>query len=114
MRNEIGDFISNSPNDPLDLNSYQISAFLDLLRLVLTKKFQLKDSELDYVDGILKELSDNFFPMSHTTKPLRSLEIHEKIHWEEFCHIINTFRCKLKELNELAGIMESRIQNLDQ
>lgn len=46
----------------------------------------LSKSEIEKIDGLFRELGDNFFPMAHTTEPLRYLKI---VNNREYVDVIN-------------------------
>ena len=52
--------------------------FLKLHSGVAKNEERLTSAELEKINGIIKELSDNFFPMAHSDEPLRMLAIVEK------------------------------------
>jgi|LakMenE18May11ns_1017448.scaffolds.fasta_scaffold8587706_1 hypothetical protein len=73
-------------NDPNTLPPGELSGFLAdfwalFLKLhsgVAKNEERLTSAELEKINGIIKELSDNFFPMAHSDAPLRMLAIVEK------------------------------------
>jgi len=74
--------------DPLDLSPWVIAALLDDCANALKSYVTIANSEvgieseafvpahvIEQVGSVFKELSDNFFPMAHTDRPLRELQI---------------------------------------
>ena len=43
----------------------------------------LSVKEVTKIDNLFRELGDNFFPMAHTTAPLRELKIVNALHYED-------------------------------
>lgn len=89
--------IKDNRTDTLDLSPGEIAGFLNICRqslnaYILHANQQLgRDSEayipkieLEKIDSIFRELTDNFFPMAHSNESLRRLQIVDK---EEYSRI---------------------------
>ena len=83
--------IEDNHTDTLDLSPGEIAGFLNICRrslneYILHANQQLgQDSEayipkieLEKIDSIFRELTDNFFPMAHSNESLRRLQIVDK------------------------------------
>jgi len=77
--------------DPLDSPPWKITEFLEacnktLIKYILHANEQLGSDteanvsakELDKINRVFRELTDNFFPMAHSNEPLSRLQIVEK------------------------------------
>lgn len=75
----------------LSLSPWAIAGFLDICRRSLCgyishaneqlgtdSEAYISATELEKIDSVFRELSDNFFPMAHSNMPLRDLQIVNK------------------------------------
>jgi len=104
----------------LSLSPWAIAGFLDICRRSLygyitqaneqlgtDSEAYISTTELEKIDSVFRELSDNFFPMAHSNMPLRELQIVNKseferiqsnlAHMEDINHAFNQIS---KELGE--------------
>jgi hypothetical protein len=106
-------------SDPRDLSPYVVGRLLseidDLLK-ELTQSY--KDNSLDsssdadssqvtFLNSLLKELGDNFFPMAHTDKPLKDLRIVTVNDLTELLQVS-------EQLNNIFECCRSYIVNVDE
>ncbi len=87
--NRINDQVPDRSVDPTSLTPTQIAGFMALCGDALVDFIQaaqaniepdqviLSQRKVEHIEAIFKELSDNFFPMAHTTAPLSHLRIHK-------------------------------------
>jgi hypothetical protein len=69
----------------------------------------LSKIEIGKIDSLFRELGDNFFPMAHTTEPLRSLKIVNAYEYENLnnrvedflLNIANNYEMNLETSNEM-------------
>lgn len=77
--------------DTLDLSPYEIAGFLNICNRSLyayichaneqlgpDSEAYIPTTELEKIDSIFRELTDNFFPMAHSNESLRHLQIVDK------------------------------------
>lgn len=75
----------------LDLSPWEIAGFLNICHRSLyayishaneqlgsDSEAYIPITELEKIDSIFRELTDNFFPMAHSNEPLRRLQIVDK------------------------------------
>ena len=86
----INDQVPDQSVDPTRLTPLKIAGFLAMCGDALVKFIQaaqanmerdrviLSQRKVEHIESIFKELSDNFFPMAHTTAPLSHLRIHKE------------------------------------
>ena len=104
----------------LSLSPWAIAGFLDICRRSLygyitqaneqlgtDSEAYISTTELEKIDSVFRELSDNFFPMAHSNMPLRNLQIVDKVEFnrikdnlEHMKHISNDINQISKELSE--------------
>ena len=97
-------------NDPNTLPPGELSGFLAdfwalFLKLhsgVAKNEERLTSVELEKINGIIKELSDNFFPMAHSREPLERLAIVEK---HKILDLENHSRMLTRELSRIINIV---------
>lgn len=83
--------IEEKNTDTLDLSPWEIAGFLNIChkslhayichaneQLGLDSEAYIPISELEKIDSIFRELTDNFFPMAHSNESLRRLQIVDK------------------------------------
>ncbi len=83
--------IEDNRADTLDLSPGEIAGFLNICRRSLNEyiihanqqlgpdsEAYIPNLELEKIDSIFRELSDNFFPMAHSNESLRRLQIVDK------------------------------------
>jgi hypothetical protein len=83
--------IEEKHTDTLDLSPWEISGFLSLCHRSLhayichaneqlgpDSEAYIPSSELEKIESIFRELTDNFFPMAHSNESLRRLQIIDK------------------------------------
>lgn len=79
----------------LSLSPWAVAGFLDICRRSLCgyishaneqlgtdSEAYISTTELEKIDSVFRELSDNFFPMAHSNMPLRDLQIVNKSEFE--------------------------------
>ena len=94
--------------DALELSPGEVAGFLEICRrslldyighanerLSADSEAYVPTVELEKIDSIFRELTDNFFPMAHSTERLRHLQIVDK---QEFDHLRN----RLLDLSHVA------------
>jgi hypothetical protein len=94
--------------DALELSPGEVAGFLEICRqslldyighanerLSADSEAYVPTVELEKIDSIFRELTDNFFPMAHSIEPLRRLQIVDK---QEFDHVRN----RLLDLSQMA------------
>lgn len=77
-------------NDSRAMTPSDVAYFLGIFRVISNSLFKtlsddpslapngLSDDEIRTIDGVFAELADNFFPMTHSNKPLGALQIVER------------------------------------
>jgi hypothetical protein len=60
----------------------------------------LSESDITKIDGLFRELGDNFFPMAHTEEPLRNLRIVNAMQYENLNYRIENFMINLTQTSE--------------
>jgi hypothetical protein len=83
--------IQKNQAETLDLSPGEIAGFLEICRLSLREyiyhaneqvgpdsEAYIPSIELEKIDSIFRELTDNFFPMAHSNESLRRLQIVDK------------------------------------
>ncbi len=126
MHGEMRNFIENAPSNTLELNAYQVANFLDIAGRILIENLKaggdknsfdpdstFSDSELKLIGSVFKELSDNFFPMAHSQKPLRDLEIKEKGDMASLKSLMGGAQYKMEEVIEIFDELKHCIRQLE-
>jgi hypothetical protein len=103
--------IEDNRTDTLDLSPGEIAGFLNICRRSLNEyilhanqqlgpdsEAYIPNLELEKIDSIFRELTDNFFPMAHSNESLRRLQIVDK---DEY-HRIADGLLRLSRLGEEA------------
>jgi hypothetical protein len=83
--------IEDNNADTLDLSPWEIAGFLNICHRSLCayichaneqlgpdSEAYIPITELEKIDSIFRELTDNFFPMAHSNESLRRLQIVDK------------------------------------
>lgn len=83
--------IEDKHTDTLDLSPWEIAEFLNICQRSLSayicyaneqlgpdSEAYIPITELEKIDSIFRELTDNFFPMAHSNESLRRLQIVDK------------------------------------
>lgn len=71
----------------------------------------INNEQLETIKSVFKELMDNFYPMAHTNKPLRKLQIIDK---ESFLTLKNEIECYRNYcLNNTIEFSEKLIKSVD-
>lgn len=83
--------IQNEHANTLDLSPGEVAGFLNICgrslceyirhaneQLGADSEAYILIKELEKIDSIFRELTDNFFPMAHSNEPLRHLQIVDK------------------------------------
>jgi hypothetical protein len=109
----------------LDLSPGEIAGFLDICRISLCKYIchaneQLgADSEayipiieIEKIDSIFRELSDNFFPMAHSNESLRRLQIVDKVEYHHIMQGLLHFTRMSHDAHELSKDLSQSIERL--
>jgi hypothetical protein len=88
--NRINDQVPDRSVDPMSLTPTEMAGFMALCGDALVDFIQAAQANIEpdqvilsqrkvaHIEAIFKELSDNFFPMAHTTAPLRHQRIHNE------------------------------------
>jgi hypothetical protein len=101
---ELKDNIKNLNRDTLSMNPYEIACFLSRSGEILLKYVEYSNKQLDTtseeyingeeitkIDNLFREMGDNFFPMAHTTEPLRNLKIVNDHEYEDLKNHIENY-----------------------
>ena len=71
----------------------------------------VSNEQVETIKSVFKELLDNFYPMAHTNKPLRELQIIDK---ESFLRLKNDIQCYQNScLNNSIEFSEELIKSVD-
>ena len=62
----------------------------------------LSKSEISKISGLFKELGDNFFPMAHTTAPLRDLKIVNARAYDNLTYRVEALLLNITNSSEIA------------
>ena len=101
---ELKEIIIALNRDTLSMGPYEIGYFLSrcgeiLLKYVDYSNRQIPASSDGYINtdeitkigNLFQEMGDNFFPMAHTTTPLRNLKIVNEIEYEDLKNHIENY-----------------------
>jgi hypothetical protein len=101
---ELKDNIKSFNRDTLAMNPYEIACFLSRCGEILLKYVEYTNKQLDTtseeyingeditkIDNLFREMGDNFFPMAHTTEPLRNLKIVNDHEYEDLKNHIENY-----------------------
>ena len=66
--------------DILDISCQSLCGYVKYSNQLNTNnpEFIISDEQIETIKSVFKELLDNFYPMAHTNKPLRELQIIDK------------------------------------
>ena len=118
--------IINNNQKILDYSPYSVAEFLDIYSKILQSyicyaneqlgedsEAYISKNELEKIDSLFRELTDNFFPMAHTNSPLRNLQIVETEKFRDFQELLNEFIKQNKKTNEISKYLSESIERLD-
>lgn len=111
--------------DALDLSPGEIAGFLDICRKSLNEYIiyanqqlgQESDAyipkiELEKIDSIFRELTDNFFPMAHSNESLRRLQIIDKDEYSRIAEGLVRLSSVGEEALDLSDNLSQSIRRL--
>lgn len=109
----------------LSLSPWAIAGFLDICRgslygyitqaneqLGTDSEAYISRTELEKIDSVFRELSDNFFPMAHSNMPLRDLQIVNKSEFERIQSNLAHMENINHALNQISKGLSESIQCL--
>jgi hypothetical protein len=109
----------------LSLSPWAIAGFLDICRRSLygyitqaneqlgtDSEAYISATELEKIDSVFRELSDNFFPMAHSNMPLRDLQIVNKSEFESIQSNLEHMKYISSEVNHVSKELSDSIQCL--
>ena len=109
----------------LDLSPMQIAEFLDICRRSLCEYIRhaneqlgvdseayIPAKELQSINSVFSELSDNFFPMAHYNGPLRDLQIVDKLEFLRIKRSLEYMENISNTANEISKELRDAIQRL--
>lgn len=109
----------------LDLSPIQIAEFLDICRRSLCEyichaneqlgadsEAYIPAKELESINSVFIELSNNFFPMAHSTSPLRDLQIVDKPDFLDIKRNLEYMKNISNTANEISKHLSDSIQRL--
>ena len=73
-------------------------------------EFLVSDDQIETIKSVFKELLDNFYPMAHSNKPLRDLQIIDKEGFLQLKNEIKNFENACMTANEIS---EKLIKSVD-
>ncbi len=91
------------------LNSYVLNANAQLGE---DSEAYLTVAEIEKIDSIFRELSDNFFPMAHSNEPLRRLQIVDKDEYLRVSEGLLRLSRIGEEASELSECLSQSIERL--
>lgn len=99
--------------ETLSMGPYDTANFLLLCGKILLKYVEnsnqqiepdsqafLSESDITKIDGLFRELGDNFFPMAHTETPLRNLRIVNALQYENINDRVQNVFMNLARVSE--------------
>ena len=117
--------IQQNHSATLDLSPGEIAGFLDVCRQALhgyvchanaqlgsDSDALLSIKELEKIDSVFRELTDNFFPMAHSNEPLRKLQIVDKAEYQRVLQQLSYLITMGHEVNELSKDLSQSIERL--
>ncbi len=117
--------IQQSSAETLMLSPWEIAGILvvcnqALQSYVLNANAQLGEdsdayltvAEIEKIDSVFRELSDNFFPMAHSNEPLRRLQIVDKDEYRRVGEGLLRLSRIGEEANELSESLSQSIERL--
>ena len=109
----------------LDYSPYSVAEFLDIYSKILQSyicyaneqlgedsEAYISKNELEKIDSLFRELTDNFFPMAHTNNPLRDLQIVETEKFRVFQNRLMHFIDHNQRTNEISEYLSESIERL--
>ena len=114
-------------SETLSMGPYDTANFLMLCGEILLKYVEysnkqlepdsqafLSKSDISKIDSLFRELGDNFFPMAHTTAPLRDLKIVNAYEYENLNNRVENFLLTMTDKCEqnLAISVEMNERNI--
>ncbi len=113
--------LQSGPSAHISLSPYGVAGFLEICHKILQEyiayaNYQLGDdkashitpAELEKIDSVFKELTENFFPMAHTDTPLARLHI---VNSEKARHVRHLFD-NISSLRETCRQLEDEISGI--
>ena len=99
--------------ETLSMGPYDTANFLLLCGEILLKYVEysnkqlepdsqafLSKSDITKIDGLFRELGDNFFPMAHTDAPIRNLKIVNALQYENLNERVQNVFMNLTQVSE--------------
>ena len=99
--------------ETLSMGPYDTANFLLLCGKILLKYVEysnkqlepdsqafLSKSDITKIDGLFRELGDNFFPMAHTDAPIRNLKIVNALQYENLNERVQNVFMNLTQVSE--------------
>ena len=109
----------------LSLSPWAIAGFLDICRRSLygyitqaneqlgtDSEAYISTTELEKIDSVFRELSDNFFPMAHSNMPLRNLQIVDKVEFNRIKNSLEHMKYISDDINQISKELSESIQCL--
>jgi hypothetical protein len=116
--------IKEKNTDTLDLSPWEIARFLNICHRSLhayichaneqlgpDSEAYIPISELEKIDSIFRELTDNFFPMAHSNESLRRLQIVDK---DEYHRVLEGLSRLSRVGEEALDLSENLSQSIRQ
>ena len=117
--------IEDNNADTLDLSPWEIAGFLNICHRSLyayichaneqlgpDSEAYIPITELEKIDSIFRELTDNFFPMAHSNEPLRRLQIVNKDEYHRVADGLLRLSRVGKEAQDLSENLSQSIRRL--
>ena len=117
--------IMDQHDNTLSLSPWAIAGFLDICRRSLygyisnaneqlgtDSEAYISVAELEKIDSVFCELSNNFFPMAHSNMPLRDLQIVDKSEFERIKSNLVHMENINNTINEISKELSESIQYL--
>jgi hypothetical protein len=117
--------IQENQRDALELSPWQIAGFLEVCRrslhdhvrnaneqLGINSEAYIPLTELEKIDSIFRELTDNFFPMAHSNEPLRDLQIVDKEKLRRVQNLLLHLNDVWRQTHELSEDLAQSIERL--
>ena len=117
--------IQQNNAETLMLSPWEIAGFLEVCNqalngYILNANEQLGEEseayiaklEIEKIDSVFRELSDNFFPMAHSNEPLRRLQIVDKDEYLRVSEGLLRLSRIGEEASELSGCLSQSIRRM--
>ena len=117
--------IQQNNAETLMLSPWEIAGFLEVCNqalngYILNANEQLGEEseayiaklEIEKIDSVFRELSDNFFPMAHSNEPLRRLQIVDKDEYLRVSEGLLRLSRIGEEASELSECLSQSIERL--